>query len=93
MTKVLLSGIAILTWMLVTDSYAGIYKYVNEEGIILFTNIPKNNSYEKVVNKSPTADRVITSRYSGIISRTSSKYNIDSSLIEAIISVESVSCS
>lgn len=78
-----------LSWIFVTVPCADIYTYVNEDGVTLFTNIPRDTSFRKVLTDSRRVDRATSFRYSDIISSKSSKYNIDSSLIEAIISVES----
>jgi soluble lytic murein transglycosylase len=89
MIRVLFAGVVLVTLMFVTSSHADIYKYVDDNGIILFTNVPRNSSYEKVMTEKPSTGAGVSSRYSGIISRNSFKYNIAPSLIEAVISVES----
>ncbi len=83
--------ISIISLMLAVLSFsssgnADIYKYVDEDGVIHLTNIPKGNHYKKVM-----AENIIDRRagYGNIIRSASYKYGIEPSLIEALITVES----
>ncbi len=80
-------------------SYADIYKYVDENGITHFTNIQTGQGYEKFITegtkavssgsgkKSYSLDRI--DDYTQIISNKSIKYDLEPSLINAVIQVES----
>lgn len=71
-------------------SYADIYKYVDENGISYFTNIPKGKGFKKVISEGRTHLRDNTiSHYHQIIISKARKYNIEPSLIKAIITAES----
>ena len=66
--------------------YADIYKYVDENGVTHFTNVPKGSEYEKVIESntdpSPT-------NFDYIIRQKSVKYDIEPSIIKAVIEAES----
>jgi soluble lytic murein transglycosylase len=81
-----------LAWWV--PSYADIYKYVDENGVVYFTNIPKDNKYKKVISENKTTAHVKKktanpSQYKHIIYNLSRKYNIKPSLVKALIKVES----
>lgn len=85
-----------LTMALGTLSHADIYKYVNENGITIFTNIPsdndlKNNAKKVISENTPRAGRSIRNAdyYNNIIYSKSDKYNLEPSLIKAVITAES----
>lgn len=67
-------------------SRADIYKYVDDQGIIHFTNIPYGKDYERIMS---TPEHSPIDRFDEIISMKSIKYDIDPSIIKAIISAES----
>jgi len=83
--------------LMVTSSFSDIYQYIDERGVVHFTNTPKDNKYEKIISEgtqkgeTKKTDRVVTDSpdYEEIIMRNSMKYNIDSSLIRAVITAES----
>ncbi len=84
--------ITLLAWW--APSYADIYKYVDETGVVHFTNIPKNNRYKKIISEDKTKKNIKKntrnpSQYQQIIYILSRKYNINPSLIKALIKVES----
>jgi soluble lytic murein transglycosylase len=74
-----------------TISSADIYTYIDKNGVIHFTNIPKNKNYKKIISTTPRAKkRTRTVRdYEHIINSKSIKYGIEPSIIKAIISTES----
>ncbi|MCK5427093.1 MAG: transglycosylase SLT domain-containing protein [Thermodesulfovibrionia bacterium] len=81
-----------LAWW--APSYADIYKYVDENGVVYFTNIPKDNKYKKIISEDKTTAHVKKnaanpSQYKHIIYNLSRKYNIKPSLVKALIKVES----
>jgi soluble lytic murein transglycosylase len=86
---------AFLAWG--TVSYADIYKYVDENGVAHFTNMPDNKGYKKIISERPgknTAKPVTkstsnTSDYHHIINSKAMKYNIAPALVKAVISTES----
>jgi len=96
MAKILFTVIFCLTMSLGTSSHADIYKYVNENGITIFTNIPdgsdaKSNA-KKVISEGasrPARNIRDSNYYNDIIYSTSDKYNLEPSLIKAVITAES----
>ena len=92
MARVLFTVMFFITIVLGTLSHADIYKYVNENGITIFTNLPNDNDAEKIISEeTPRPRRNIRNSdyYNDIIYSTSDKYNIEPSLIKAVITAES----
>ena len=67
-------------------SHADIYKYVDEDGVIHLTNMPKGDHYRKIMSENIVHTR---DSYNHIIRTASFKYGIEPSLIKALITVES----
>jgi soluble lytic murein transglycosylase-like protein len=92
MARILFTFMFFLTTALGTLSHADIYKYVNENGLTIFTNIPNDNDAKKIISEeTPRPRRNIRNSdyYNDIIYSTSDKYNIEPSLIKAVITAES----
>jgi soluble lytic murein transglycosylase-like protein len=81
-------------------SSAGIYKYVDENGTIHFTNCPRDPKFKLYIreskedvgdeNNSPYISNTKDSdQYDSMISEFSKKYQVDFALIKAIIRAES----
>lgn len=91
----IISLTAFLVWG--TLSYADIYKYVDENGVTHFTNMPDSKRYKKIISEVPgknTTESVTksasnTSDYHHIINSKAKKYDIEPSLVKAVISTES----
>ncbi|MBI5196148.1 MAG: lytic transglycosylase domain-containing protein [Nitrospirae bacterium] len=77
------------------SAYADIYKYVDEEGITHFTNTaPASDvNYKKVIStgrkKQSNRAAATPADYHRIIADKSQKYNVEPSLVNAVIKVES----
>ncbi len=87
--------IALLTfltgWSL---SFADIYKYVDENGVIHFTNTPENSQYKKIISEGKPQPKLKknvpnTADYHQIVDNKSAKYNVEPSLVKAVIKTES----
>jgi len=86
MIRTILIGLCCLLYVSAT-SHADIYKYVDENGVAYYTNAPNDKNYKKIITEKKD---VASSRdYSQIIHNMSSKYDVEPSLIRAIITVES----
>lgn len=83
-----------LTVVWCNTSSADIYKYVDENGVAHFTNTPSGKGYKKIISegsgrkdkKSQVTNHI---NYHQIISSKSKEYNVEPSLIKAVIKAES----
>lgn len=88
---------ALIHLLTITPSFSDIYQYVDEKGIIHFTNTPRGSNYEKIISEGTgkvehkTTNNITTGspNYEEIILEKSRKYNLDPSLIRAVITAES----
>ena len=87
-------------FFLVFPSSAGIYKYVDEKGVIHFTNCPRDPKFKLYIreskedvgdeNQSSSVSYIKDSnQFDSLISELSKKYQLDFALIKAIIRAES----
>ncbi len=67
---------------------ADIYKYVDKNGVVHFTNVPMHTGY-KVVIKNSAEVREKENRYDPIITKLCRKYQMDTALVKAVIKAES----
>lgn len=65
------------------SAQAGIYRYVDEQGRVHFTNVPTSNKFRFYSNEG---DKY---RLDSLIDHCAKKYKLDSALIKAVIKVES----
>jgi soluble lytic murein transglycosylase-like protein len=76
-----------------SGAWADIYKFVDEEGVIHFTNVPTHGKYKLFYREKPVHfDRKLApelEKYDLLIYGASEKYNIDHALIKAVIKAES----
>ncbi len=78
-------------------SNADIYSYVDENGVMHFTNIPADKNFKKIMSEDNKRLSDLKSKrpdkqspvYDQIIHSKSLKYNIEPSLVNAVIKVES----
>ncbi len=92
MKKYLLITLFIIAFSSV-GGLADIYKYIDSEGVLHFTNVLTKNDSEMnffVHARTGRNNRFYTtSRFDSIIRKASSKYGVDFSLVKAVIKVES----
>ena len=84
----------IIFLVLAIEGQAGIYKYVDEDGVLHFTNVPKHGGYEWVMRERGSASRSLSARgdqvrYDYIIRKISRRYEMDPALVKAVIEAES----
>ena len=88
-----LIAIVILIATVVTSVHADIYMYIDDNGVMHFTNAPTSNDHDyKVYIKERTSisNRFhATDKYDKLISDASRKYDVDSRLLKAMIKAES----
>ena len=80
---------AILLVPAVRSVYADIYRYVDEDGVIHFSNVPTHYRYRLYISETKLDYQAYFDRYDKIIVKASQKHGIDSSLIKAVIRAES----
>jgi soluble lytic murein transglycosylase len=78
--------VAIILLFGASAAIADIYKSVDENGVIHFTNAPQGDSYRKVISASSGQS---DGNFDPIIQQKSRKYNVEPSIIRALISAES----
>jgi soluble lytic murein transglycosylase-like protein len=89
------SVIFICSFLFALDSSAGIYRYVDENGIIHFTNCPRDPKFKLYIRESNEdvgnegSFCRDSKQYDPLISEFSKKYQVDFALIKAIIRAES----
>jgi len=87
-------------FFLTTPSSAGIYRYVDERGVIHFTNCPRDPKFKLYIRESkedvgdenhssPISYIKDSNQYDSLISEFSKKYQVDFALIKAMIRAES----
>lgn len=79
---------------LAVDGRADIYKFVDEDGVLHFTNVPNDSAYKWVMRESYNAPRELSTResqvrYDYLISKAARKHGMDPALIKAVIEAES----
>jgi soluble lytic murein transglycosylase-like protein len=71
--------------------YAGIYRYIDENGDYHFTNCPRDPRYQLYIREKEDARpaRIDPDQYDPVIEEFSRKYGVDSALVKAVIQAES----
>jgi soluble lytic murein transglycosylase len=89
MNKIVYIVIILLIFPTVTS--ADVYKYVDENGVVCYTDAPLNRKAERIIKeKDLSKKRLVTkTRYSRQINDAASKYQIEPALIDAVIKTES----
>jgi len=94
------SGLAILafvvggvaSWADAASAQAVLYRWVDERGVVHFTDAPSDERFAKVSIRKPMAPPVKTVRpddYDGVIQRTARKHGLPPALVKAVIRAES----
>lgn len=75
--------------------YADIYRYIDKNGVLHFTNIPTSSDYELYmrevsIEQAPNPiGSYLRDRYEHVIAEASQRHGVSASLLKAIIKVES----
>ena len=80
-----------IVWMsFPAAGYPDIYRYINKEGVMCFTNVPTASKYRVYIReKQLNSDRFPMDQYDHIIVRASDTFGVPFSMIKAMIKVES----
>jgi soluble lytic murein transglycosylase-like protein len=84
--------LAAVLWLLPVATEATIYRYVDDNGVIHFTNIPIDSRYQPLrPNRSPKLTGVESSaaRFESYIKVAARRFDVDPLLITAVIQTES----
>jgi soluble lytic murein transglycosylase-like protein len=68
---------------------ADIYRYVDEDGVIHFSNVPNHYRFRLYISDGKLDYQAYFDRYDKIIRQAARKHGVDSSLIKAVIRAES----
>lgn len=80
-----------LTFFVSSPGSADIYLYIDSEGVLHFTNTPTSNNYKVYMRESIMRRRALYNiqSYDDVISEAAKKHGLSSSLLKALIHVES----
>lgn len=88
------TAIWIFAWLillLVRPASADIYMYVDNQGVMHFTNAPTSSNYQIYVRERPrrTGNRIDTNRFDRYIGEAATLHGVDFPLLKAVIRAES----
>jgi len=88
LTFFFLSAALVLTLMFCRPVQADIYRYVDRNGVVHFSNVPTTPGYRVYIREVPRLRRVAT-HYDTYIEEAAREYGLSVSLIKAVIRAES----
>jgi hypothetical protein len=88
---IILLAVILLSLNVASPCYAGIYRYIDENGDYHFTNCPRDPRYQLYIREKgdSVSVRVNPRKYDPLIQEFSGKYGVDSALVKAIMRAES----
>ncbi len=80
-----------LTFFVIPCAVADIYLYVDSQGVMHFTNTPTSSNYKVYMRVPPTRPKLFANvaSYDDVITEAAKRHGISSSLLKALIHVES----
>ena len=87
----ILIGVGALGLLYPPHSLADIYKYVDKEGVIHFSNVPTNGEWKLIIKEKRVQFNLGQDfeKYDAEIWKASQKYSVDYNLVRAVIKAES----
>ena len=84
-------SVFICSFIGINSGIADIYKYIDSNGVLHFTNAPTSSNYRLYIKERPAIPLQVnsTGKYEPIISAASKRHGISAHLLNAIIKVES----
>jgi len=84
-------GVFIFSFVGINSGVADIYKYIDSNGVLHFTNTPTSSDYRLYIKERPVPALQVSStgKYEPIINAASKRHGISAHLLNAIIKVES----
>lgn len=90
LSNCLLLSVFFLILFIPEPTRADIYRYVDENGVAHFTNIPADSRYTLYLRgRKPAKTSPVPAHYDPIIRQLSNQYDVDYHLVRAVIKVES----
>lgn len=83
--------VCVCSFIGINSGVADIYKYIDSNGVLHFTNVPTSSHYQVYIKERPVIALPESSigKYEPIISAASKRHGISAHLLKAIIKVES----
>jgi soluble lytic murein transglycosylase-like protein len=81
--------LVVLLGAIAEPALADIYRYVDEDGVIHFSNVPTHYRFRLYISETKLDYRAYFDRYDRIIVRAARKHGVDNTLIKAVIRAES----
>lgn len=84
-------GTALVLFAAVFPLNADIYKYIDSQGVMHFTNIPTSSDYKLYIKERPARSLAanIPDTYDPVITKASQRFGVSFSLLKALIKIES----
>ena len=85
-----LSVFIMLSLLVTKPSYGEIFRYIDENGVVHFSNVPVDSRYKLYLRTHKSSQKPYTpDRYNPIIRQVSDQYDVDWHLVRAVIKAES----
>jgi soluble lytic murein transglycosylase-like protein len=81
--------LVVLLGVIAKPAPADIYRYVDEDGVIHFSNVPTHYRFRLYISETKLDYKAYFDRYDRIITRAARKHGVDNTLIKAVIRAES----
>ena len=84
-------GLISIPFIAVPPLYADIYVFVDNKGVLHFTNVPTSSNYKIYIREKPgrSLNSDVTRQYDQIITEAAERHGVSFSLLKAMIKIES----